>query len=58
MDIAESVASAVGNSIAPIAENTVATIIKGVRAIVTDDLLAKLSGKEIVFTVKIPDLTK
>lgn len=53
MDIAESVANAVGKSIAPIAENAVATLGNDVKAIVKE-VMAALSEKEIV--IKLPKL--
>lgn len=50
MDIAESVANAVSKSIAPIAENAVATLGNDGKAIV-ERLLRALSGKEIIITL-------
>lgn len=56
MDIAGEVAKAVGESIAPIAENAVATITKEIRGIVREELMEKLSGKEITIVIKLPTL--
>jgi hypothetical protein len=61
MSLADEVANAAGNVLAPIAENTVSRVVAGVTEALTsfeNDVLGKLSGKEIQVTIKIPDLTK
>jgi len=61
MALADDIANAFSSALAPIAENTVNSIVNGVKDTVTSlegDLLAKLSGKEIQVTIKLPDLTK
>ena len=61
MGLVEEVTNAAGNVLAPIAENTVARIVAGVKDALNQqstDLLGRLSGKEIVLTIKIPDLTQ
>jgi hypothetical protein len=58
MSLVEQVTDAAGNVLAPIAENTVARIVDGLRAVVKEELIGKLSGKKIVLTIEIPDLTK
>lgn len=55
MGLGDEVASAVGKSIAPIAENAVATLGNDVKAI-AERVLQALSEKEIV--IKLPKLTK
>jgi hypothetical protein len=58
VSLAEEVTNAAGNVLAPIAENTVQRIVDGVRSVVRDELVGKLSGKKITITVEIPDLTQ
>ncbi len=57
MSLAQEVTNAAGNVLAPIAENTVARIVGGIEEVIKNTL-GDLSGKEIIVTIKIPDLTK
>jgi hypothetical protein len=61
MTLAEEIADAAAEALGPIAQNAVATAVKGVTDAIAankNDLLARLSGKEIQLTIKLPDLTK
>ena len=57
MSIAEEVAAGVANAMGPIADHLVASVAKELRQ-TAKDVLQELSGKEIVFKIQIPDLTK
>lgn len=56
MSIAEEVAAAVGKSLGPIVENAVSRALIGLKETLRDEIIHKLSSKEII--IKLPDLTK
>jgi hypothetical protein len=61
MDLAQAIGNALAQGLGPIVENAVSRIVNGVEKTIKEeksDLLAKVSGKEIEVTIKIPDLTK
>jgi hypothetical protein len=54
--ITEEVAAGVAQALAPIADHVVNSLVKAINE-EKEDVLKRLSGKEFVFTLKIPDLT-
>ena len=56
MGIAEQAANAAANALGPIAENTVQRIVDGIRAVIKEELVGKLSGKDLTIIIKIPEL--
>jgi len=58
MNLVDQIVNAAGEVLGPISENTVNSTVKGVREVIRDELIAKLSGKKLIVTIEIPDLTK